>query len=69
MTQMSNIVYVKNYFIYIILWEDYIMEQDIQVLRQRMAELVKNENLKYDDIYKMKLEMDDIIDKYYFEQI
>ncbi|PWL84324.1 MAG: hypothetical protein DBY15_01865 [Clostridiales bacterium] len=66
---MSNIVYVKNYFIYIILWEDYIMEQDIQVLRQRMAELVKNENLKYDDIYKMKLEMDDIIDKYYFEQI
>ena len=34
-----------------------------------MAELVKNENLKYDDIYKMKLEMDDIIDKYYFEQI
>ena len=69
MTQMSNIVYVKNYFIYIILWEDYIMEQDIQVLRQRMAELVKNESLKYDDIYKMKLEMDDIIDKYYFEQI
>ena len=66
---MSNIVYVKNYFIYIILWEDYIMEQDIQVLRQRMAELVKNENLKYDDIYKMKLAMDDIIDKYYFEQI
>ena len=66
---MNNIVYVKNYFIYIILWEDYIMEQDIQVLRQRMAELVKNENLKYDDIYKMKLEMDDIIDKYYFEQI
>lgn len=66
---MSNIVYVKNYFIYIILWEDYILEQDIQVLRQRMAELVKNENLKYDDIYKMKLEMDDIIDKYYFEQI
>ena len=66
---MSNIVYVKNYFIYIILWEDYIMEQYIQVLRQRMAELVKNENLKYDDIYKMKLEMDDIIDKYYFEQI
>ena len=66
---MSNIVYVKNYFIYIILWEDYIMEQDIQVLRQRMAELVKNENLKYDDIYKMKLEIDDIIDKYYFEQI
>ena len=66
---MSNIVYVKNYFIYIILWEDYIMEQDIQVLRQRMAELVKNENLKYYDIYKMKLEMDDIIDKYYFEQI
>lgn len=49
---MSNIAYVKNYFIYIILWEDYIMEQDIQVLRQRMAELVKNENLKYDDIYK-----------------
>ena len=45
------------------------MEQDIQVLRQRMTELVKNENLKYDDIYKMKLEMDDIIDKYYFEQI
>ena len=45
------------------------MEQDIQVLRQRMAELVKNENLKYDDIYKMKLEMDEIIDKYYFEQI
>ena len=45
------------------------MEQDIQVLSQRMAELVKNENLKYDDIYKMKLEMDDIIDKYYFEQI
>ena len=45
------------------------MEQDIQVLRQRMGELVKNENLKYDDIYKMKLEMDDIIDKYYFEQI
>ena len=66
---MSNIVYIKNYFIYIILWEDYIMEQDIQVLRQRMAELVKNENLKYDDIYKMKLEMDDIIDKYYFEQM
>jgi hypothetical protein len=66
---MSNIFCVKNYFIYIILWEDYIMEQDIQVLRQRMAELVKNENLKYDDIYKMKLEMDDIIDKYYFEQI
>ena len=66
---MSNIVYFKNYFIYIILWDDYIMEQDIQVLRQRMAELVKNENLKYDDIYKMKLEMDDIIDKYYFEQI
>lgn len=45
------------------------MEQDIQVLRQRLVELVKNENLKYDDIYKMKLEMDDIIDKYYFEQI
>ena len=66
---MSNIVYVKNYFIYIILWEDYIIEQDIQVFIQRMAELVKNENLKYDDIYKMKLEMDDIIDKYYFEQI
>lgn len=66
---MSNIAYVKNYFIYIILWEDYIMEQDIQVLRQRLVELVKNENLKYDDIYKMKLEMDDIIDKYYFEQI
>lgn len=45
------------------------MEQDIQKLKQRMAELVQNENLQYDDIYKIKLEMDDLIDKYYFEQI
>lgn len=45
------------------------MEKDIQELKQRMAELVQNDNLKYEDIYKMKLEMDDIIDKYYFEQM
>ncbi|MCI5892993.1 MAG: Spo0E family sporulation regulatory protein-aspartic acid phosphatase [Clostridiales bacterium] len=45
------------------------MEQDIQKLKQRMAELVKNDNLQYDDIYKIKLEMDDLIDKYYFEQV
>jgi len=45
------------------------MEQDIQKLKQRMAELISRDDLKYDDIYKIKLEMDDIIDKYYFEQI
>lgn len=45
------------------------MEQDIQKLKQRMAELIQSENLQYDDIYKIKLEMDDLIDKYYFEQI
>ncbi len=45
------------------------MEQDIQKLKQRMAELVKSDELNYDDIYKIKLEMDDLIDKYYFEQI
>lgn len=45
------------------------MEQDIQMLKQRMAELVNSDDVQYDDIYKIKLEMDDIIDKYYFEQI
>lgn len=45
------------------------MEQDIQKIRQRMAELLSSENLKYEDIYKMKLEMDALIDKYYFENI
>lgn len=45
------------------------MEQEIQKLKQRMAELASCEELKYDDIYKIKLEMDDLIDKYYFEQV
>lgn len=45
------------------------MEQDIQMLKQKMAELVNSEDVQYDDIYKIKLEMDNIIDKYYFEQI
>lgn len=45
------------------------MEQDIQILKQRMAELVNSDELKYEDIYKMKLEMDALIDKYYFENI
>ena len=45
------------------------MENDIMILKQRMAELVNNDNLKYDDIYKMKLEMDVIIDKYYFDEM
>ncbi len=45
------------------------MEQDIQKLKQRMAELAQNDNLRYEDIYKIKLEMDDMIDKYYFEQM
>lgn len=39
------------------------------MIRQRMAELANNEMLEYDDIYKIKLEMDDLIDKYYFEAI
>lgn len=45
------------------------MEQDIQKLKQRMAELIKNDDLNYDDIYKIKLEMDDLIDKYYFDHM
>ncbi len=45
------------------------MEKDIMELKQRMAELVANDNLQYDDIYRIKLEMDVLIDKYYFEQI
>lgn len=45
------------------------MEQDIQMLKQKMAELVNSEDVQYDDIYKIKLEMDNIIDKYYFEQM
>lgn len=45
------------------------MEQDIQMIRQRMVELASNETLEYDDIYRIKLEMDNLIDKYYFEQI
>ncbi len=45
------------------------MEQDLQILKQRLTELVSNETLKYEDVYKIKLEMDDLIDKYYFEQV
>ncbi len=45
------------------------MEQDIQILKQRMAELLSSDDVKYEDIYKMKLEMDALIDKYYFENI
>lgn len=45
------------------------MEQDIQILKQRMSELISSEDVKYEDIYKMKLEMDALIDKYYFEQM
>ncbi|HIV86190.1 MAG TPA: hypothetical protein H9900_05200 [Candidatus Monoglobus merdigallinarum] len=45
------------------------MEKDIQELKQHMAELVSSDNINYDDIYKMKLEMDVLIDKYYFEQM
>ena len=45
------------------------MEQDLQILKQRLSELVSNETLKYEDVYKIKLEMDDLIYKYYFEQM
>ena len=45
------------------------MEQDLQILKERLSELVSNETLKYEDVYKIKLEMDDLIDKYYFDQI
>ncbi len=45
------------------------LEQDIQVLKERMAELLTHDTINYKDIYKIKIEMDELIDKYYFEQM
>lgn len=44
-----------------------ILENDFDVLKQKLAELAKKESLSYDDIYRLKLDMDVLIDRYYFE--
>lgn len=43
------------------------MEHDLAVLKLKMLELVQKEQLSYEDVYRLKLEMDVLIDEYYFE--
>ncbi len=43
------------------------MEHDFAILKNKLMELVQKEKLSYDDIYRLKLEMDILIDQYYFE--
>ena len=45
------------------------MQHDFDLLKQKMAELSRRETVDYKEVYRLKLELDKWIEKYYFENM
>lgn len=45
------------------------MQQDFEEIKKKMNDLFQQEKVDYKEVYKLKLELDEWIEKYYFENI
>nr|QGT50990.1 hypothetical protein Firmicute1046_0660 [uncultured Firmicutes bacterium] len=45
------------------------MQKDFEEIKKKMSDLFRQEKVDYKEVYKLKLELDEWIEKYYFDNI